>query len=162
VEMPLSTYCLPLLHPSSRSDTLINSVASTNQLRVYDDGQCAFCQWAQRTIARWDRDHRLDFRDYHDPAVAAETPFSFPQLHQRMHVRTPDGEWHAGFFGWIAILRVLPRWRWLAGLMRLPPMRWIGPALYRFVASHRYQAPGWLLRSLGAPRPCGPSCEAPR
>lgn len=137
-------------------------MASTDELRVYDDGRCAFCQWSQKTIARWDRDHRLEFRDYHDPAVAAETPFPFEQLHQRMHVQTPDGCWHAGFFGWIAILRVLPRWRWLAGVMSVPPMRWIGPAAYGFIANHRYLAPGWLLRLLGAPRLCDPSCETSR
>ena len=137
-------------------------MASTDRVRVYDDGQCPFCQWVQQTITRWDRDYRLDFRDYHDPAVAAETPFSLPQLHQRMHVQTPDGQWHAGFFGWIAILGVLPRWRWLAGVMRVPPMRWIGPTAYMLIANHRYQVPAWLLRSLGAPRPCDPSCEAPR
>jgi predicted DCC family thiol-disulfide oxidoreductase YuxK len=135
-------------------------VASPNQVRVYDDGRCPFCQWAQTAVARWDRDHRLEFRDYHDPAVAAETPFPFEQLHQRMHVQTPDGHWHAGFFGWIAVLRALPRWRWLAGLMRVPPLRWIGPAAYGFIASHRYQVPAWVLCRLGAPRPCDPSCKA--
>ena len=133
-------------------------VGSRNQLRVYDDGRCPFCQWAQQTITRRDRDHRLEFRDYHDPAVAAETPFPFAQLHQRMHVHTPDGQWHAGFFGWVAILSVLPRWRWLTAAMRVPPLRWIGPAAYGLVASHRYQVPGWLLRWLGAPPPCTESC----
>lgn len=137
-------------------------VASYNQLRVYDDGQCPFCQWAQQAITRWDRDHRLQFRDYHDPDVAAETPFPFAQLHRQMHVQTPDGQWHAGFFGWVAILGVLPRWRWLAGAMRVPPLRWIGPAVYRFVASHRYQVPGWLLRWFGAPQPCDESCAGSR
>lgn len=132
---------------------------SVNQIRIYDDGQCPFCQWAQQAISRWDRDHRLEFRDYHDPAVAAETPFSFPQLNERMHVRTPDGRWHAGFFGWIAILRALPRWRWLAAVMNAPPLRWIGPAAYAVIANHRYQIPGWFLRWLGAPPRCDQSSK---
>ena len=139
---------------------LMKQVARGDQLRVYDDGRCAFCQWAQQTIAGWDRDHRVEFRDYHDPAVATETPFPFAQLHQRMHVQTPDGQWHAGFFGWVAILGVLPRWRWLAGVMGAPPLRWIGPAAYRFIANHRYHVPGWLLGWLGSPRPCDQSCKA--
>ena len=137
-------------------------MAPSEQLRIYDDGQCPFCQWAQQLISRWDRDHRLDFRDYHDPAVAAEAPFPFAQLHARMHVQTPDGQWHAGFFGWLAILGALPRWRWLARAMSVPPLRWLGPSAYGFIADHRYQFPGWLLRRLGAPALCGQSCAAPR
>jgi predicted DCC family thiol-disulfide oxidoreductase YuxK len=129
-----------------------------DQLHVYDDGRCAFCQWAQKTIAGWDREHRLEFRDYNDPAVAAETPFTFEQLHQRMHVQAPDGRWHKGFFAWIAILRVLPGWRWVAAAMRLPPLRWIGPTVYEFIANHRYQIPAWLLRRLGAPPACDKAC----
>jgi predicted DCC family thiol-disulfide oxidoreductase YuxK len=134
-------------------------VASIKQLRIYDDGQCPFCQWARQTIIRWDRDLLLEFRDYHDPAVAAETPFPFQQLHQRMHVRTPGGRWHTGFFGWIAILRALPRWRWLAAVMSAPPLRWIGPAAYVFIANHRYQVPRWFLSWLGEPPPCDQSCR---
>ena len=137
----------------------MRSVASIKQLRIYDDGQCPFCQWAQQAITRWDRYHRLQFRDYHDPAVAAETPFTFQQLHQRMHVRTLDGRWHVGFFGWTAILHALPRWRWLAAVMSAPPLGWIGPAVYAFIANHRYQTPAWLLRWLGAPPPCEQSCK---
>jgi predicted DCC family thiol-disulfide oxidoreductase YuxK len=140
----------------------MKQVAPADQLRIYDDGQCPFCQWAQQTIAGWDRNRRLQFRDYHDPAVAAETPFSFAELHQRMHVQTPDGQWHAGFFGWVAILSALPRWRWLAGAMRVPPLRWIGPAAYGFIADHRYQVPGWLLHWLGAPQSCDQCCATSR
>jgi len=140
----------------------MEEVAPTNQLRIYDDGQCPFCQWAQQAITRRDRDHRLDFRDYHDTAVAAETPFPFAQLHQQMHVQTADGQWHPGFSGWVAILSVLPRWRWLAAVMRVPPLRWLGPAAYRFVADHRYRVPGWLLRCLGAPQRCDDSCAVSR
>src|ERR1700739_3395811 len=97
----------------------------SSPVRVYDDGNCPFCQWAQQTITRWDRDHRLEFRDYNEPGIAAETPFPREQLDKRMHVQTPDGRWHAGFFGWIAVLRVLPRWRWLARAMSAPPIRWL-------------------------------------
>jgi predicted DCC family thiol-disulfide oxidoreductase YuxK len=128
-------------------------------VRVYDDGHCPFCQWAQQTITRFDRDHRLDFRDYNLPEIAAETPFPREQLDYRMHVQTPDGQWHAGFFGWMAILRVLPRWRWLARVMSAPPIRWLGPVMYQFVADHRYQVPHRLLRFLGAPQPCDARCD---
>jgi predicted DCC family thiol-disulfide oxidoreductase YuxK len=79
-----------------------------------------------------------------------------------MHVQTADGEWHIGFFGWIAILRALPRWRWLARLLSLPPLRWLGPAAYRLIAGNRYRIPAFLLRWLGAPPMCGPGCEIPQ
>jgi predicted DCC family thiol-disulfide oxidoreductase YuxK len=157
----LSTFNFPLLHPSGACNALID-VGSANHLRVYNDGRCPFCQWVQQMITRWDRDHRLVFRDYHDPAAAAETPFPFEQLHQRMHVQTPDGWWHTGFFGWIAVLRVLPRWRLLASVMNLPPVRWIGPSIYRFIANRRYGIAGTILGLLGAPRPCKQSCETSR
>jgi len=157
----MQTHHFPLIHPSDRFDRLIDSVASSNRLRIYDDGQCPFCQWARQKISGWDRDHRLEFCDYHAPASAAETPFPFQQLHERMHVRTPDGRWHVGFHGWVAILRALPHGRWLAAAMSAPPLRSIGPATYAFIANRRYQVPGWFLRWLGAPPPCAQSCKVP-
>lgn len=131
------------------------------KLTVYDDGNCPFCQWAQRWVERRDREHRMEFRDFNRPEVAAATPFSPLELGRRMHVRSPDGEWHVGYFGWIAVLSALPRWRWLAGLMRVPPSRWAGPLVYQFIADHRYQVPRSLLRWLGAPPPCDPACALP-
>ncbi len=131
------------------------------QLTVYDDGNCPFCQWAQAWVERRDPAHHLRFLDFNQPEVAAETPFPPAQLARRMHVRGAEGEWHIGYFGWIAVLAALPRWRWLAGLMRLPPIRWAGPAVYQFVADRRYRIPRWLLRRLGAPPPCDAACVLP-
>jgi predicted DCC family thiol-disulfide oxidoreductase YuxK len=131
-----------------------------NSLRVYHDGTCPFCLWAQSKVERYDADHRVEFRDYHQHG--SETPFPFADLDRAMHVQTPDGRWHIGFLGWLEILRVLPGWRSLARLMSVPPLRWIGPLLYRFVAGNRYRIPKFLLRFLGAPAPCGPACDLPR
>ncbi len=111
---------------------------------------------------RFDSEHRLEFRDYNDPAIAAETPFPVEQLSRRMHVQTPDGQWHAGYFGWIAIISALPKWHWLAPVLRTPPLRWLGPSIYEFVANHRYQVPRFVLGWLGAPVPCAPGgCVLP-
>ncbi len=132
------------------------------KLTVYDDANCPFCQWAQAWVDRRDRAHRLEFRDFNRPEVAAETPFPPAELACRMHVRGAEGEWHVGYFGWIAVLAALPRWRRLAGVMRLPPLRWAGPTLYQFIADHRYRIPRWLLRWLGAPPPCDAACALPR
>jgi predicted DCC family thiol-disulfide oxidoreductase YuxK len=135
---------------------------ATPKLTVYDDGNCPFCRWAQAWVERRDAAHRLEFRDFNRPEVAAETPFPPAELSHRMHVHSPDGQWHVGYYGWIAVLSALPRWRWLAGPMRLPPCRWFGPLFYRFIADHRYQVPRFLLRWLGAPPPCGADCALPR
>jgi len=129
---------------------------------VFDDGNCPFCQWAQAWVERRDREHRLEFRDFNRPEVAAETPFAPAELGRRMYVRAPDGGWHIGFFGWIAVLSALPRWRVLASGMRLAPLRWLGPLVYQFVADRRYQFPRLLLRWMGAPPPCDATCVLPR
>ncbi len=137
-------------------------MSSGGKLRVYDDGRCTFCQWAAAWVLKRDTRKRLVFRDYNEPAVAAETPFPVEQLRRSMHVQTPDGQWHAGYFAWIAILAVLPGWRWLARVLRLPPLRWLGPSIYQFVANHRYGVPLFMLRWLGAPVPCPPGgCALP-
>ena len=113
-------------------------------------------------MERRDGEHRVEFHDFNLPEVAAEAPFPPAELGRRMHVHSPDGEWHVGYFGWIAVLSALPRWRRLAGMMRVPPFRWAGPTLYRFIADHRYQIPQFLLRWMGAPPPCDADCALPR
>lgn len=137
---------------------LISEMLPNSQLRVYTDSHCAFCWWARNFVEPHDINRRIDFRDFNDPAVAVETPYSREELAREMHVITPEGKWYAGFHGWIAILRVLPRRRWLAGLLSLPPFRWIGPLLYRFLAANRYRIPKFLLRAVGAPQPCDATC----
>ncbi|MGH9776187.1 MAG: thiol-disulfide oxidoreductase DCC family protein [Candidatus Acidiferrales bacterium] len=125
----------------------------TNEVEVYMDGECPFCRAVQARIEPLDIQHRLAFRDYNDPNVAARAPFARERLDAEMHVRTADGSWHVGYFGWIAVLRELPRLRFLGWLMSLPPTRWIGPSVYRWIARHRYSLPGF-------PKPCHEhSCE---
>jgi predicted DCC family thiol-disulfide oxidoreductase YuxK len=128
---------------------------------VYDDGNCAFCQWSESWVKRFDREDRIKFRSYHDPGVRSETPFTLEQLQEKMHVRTADDRWQSGYFGWMAVLAELPRFRRLSRILSLPPLRWLGPALYLAVARNRYRIPRFLLRWLGAPSPCGSQCALP-
>ena len=128
---------------------------------VYDDGNCAFCQWSEACVKRLDREDRIEFRSYQDPAVRTETPFSFEELNEKMHVRTADGRWQSGFFGWMAIVDELPRFRWLSRILSVPPLRWLGPVLYMAVARNRYRVPRFLLRWMGAPPPCDSQCALP-
>ncbi len=129
-------------------------MASATQVRVYTDGACPLCRWSRRKyVDPYDTEKRIDFRDFNDPAVAAETPYSRGELDREMHVLAPDGQWHSGYSGWIAVLRALPRRRWLARIMNWLPFRWIGPFLYRIVARNRYR----LSRLF--PRWFGPACD---
>ncbi len=110
---------------------------------IFMDGSCSFCQWTRAKIEPFDSGSRLRFLDFNDPAVASQAlAFSVGGLNTEMHVRTPDGSWKKGFEAWLALLRVLPRLSWLGLIAGLPPMRWLGPAVYRFVARHRYSLPG--------------------
>src|SRR6476646_8631136 len=115
------------------------SVSETRRLVVYTDGSCPFCQWSRQRVERLDRDRRVEFRDYNDPAAARETPFSDAELAKEMHVLTPDKRWSGGYFAWLEVLRVLPRWRWLGTLLSFVPFRWLGPPLYRTIARNRYR-----------------------
>lgn len=128
-------------------------------IAIYMDGKCGFCQWSQAVMRKRDVHGRLEFRDYNDPTVAAEAPFTFEELDRGMHVRTPEGHWRAGFYAWLEIMNVMPRWRWLGSLFGLPPIRWFGPALYWMVASNRYRLSAPLLRLAGAPPRCDTQCR---
>ena len=122
-------------------------MAGEAKLDIYMDAGCAFCQWARARIEPWDRHGRLRFVDYNDPQVATTAPYTLDDLSEEMHVHLPDGTWTAGFFAWVAILRVLPGLAWLGWLLSRPPLRWVGPGFYGWVARHRTLLPG-------VPPPC--------
>lgn len=122
-------------------------MATPAKLKVFMDGACPFCQAVQARVEPFDTKGRLKFLDYNDPAVTAQTPFSREQLDQEMHVLAPDGGWHAGFDGWVAVLRALPSLAWLGWLGGTFPFRLVGPVIYRWIARHRYRIPGF-------PQPC--------
>jgi predicted DCC family thiol-disulfide oxidoreductase YuxK len=122
---------------------------------IFMDGSCSFCQWTCAKIQPYDSRGRLRFLDYNDPAIGMQAPFPRAELDREMHVRTPEGVWLRGFEAWVVILRVLPKLTWLGRLAALPPVRWIGPAIYRFVANHRYSIPG------APPRCASDTCPPP-
>jgi len=113
---------------------------------IFLDGSCAFCRWTRARIEPYDSRARIRFLDYNDPFVGAQAPFSRAELERQMNVRTPDGLWLRGFEAWVAVLSVLPKLNWIGKLASVPPLRWIGPAIYRFVARHRYRIPGVPVR----------------
>lgn len=130
-------------------------MATPSQLEIFLDGSCPFCRAIQARVEKFDTAGRLRFVDYNDPLIAARAPFPRARLDEEMHVRTADGSWRVGYAGWVAVLRELPRLGWLGWLLGAPPIRWFGPAVYRWIARHRYRIPGF-------PAPCHEdSCPIP-
>src|SRR4051812_31749793 len=102
---------------------------NASQLMVYTDGTCPFCQWSRAKVERYDREKRVEFRDYNDAALARQTPYSDAELATEMHVLAPDGKWYGGFHAWLEVLKALPRRRWVGKILGYPPFRWIGPPI---------------------------------
>ncbi len=121
------------------------------RIEVYTDGQCPLCRWVRARVEPFDRDGRIEWHDFNEPeALARAAPHTFAEMAAEMHVRRPDGSWSKGYFSWLDVLRVLPRWRWLASVLALWPFTSLGPVFYRWLASRRYTL-------FGIPPPCDAS-----
>ncbi|HEX8179764.1 MAG TPA: DUF393 domain-containing protein [Pyrinomonadaceae bacterium] len=125
------------------------NISEAERLEVYTDGQCPLCRWMRARVEPLDTERRLVWFDYHDPeALARAAPHTRRELAAEMYVRrTPNGAWRKGYWAWLEVLAMLPRWRWLAPLLARWPFRVLGPHLYRFVAGRRYTL-------FGIPPPC--------
>jgi predicted DCC family thiol-disulfide oxidoreductase YuxK len=120
-------------------------------IEVYTDGQCPLCQWMRARVEPFDRHHRIAWLDYRDPEVLKRAaPYTFQQLNEEMHTRTPDGRWSGGYWAWVALMRVLPGWRWFAPVLSVWPFTRLGPLFYRLLAARRYKL-------FGVPPPCDPT-----
>lgn len=126
-----------------------NVTTTAAGLEVYTDGQCPLCQWVRARVEPFDSERKLEWLDFHSPeALRRAAPHTRSELAEEMYARRkPEGVWSKGFFAWIEVLRVLPRFRWLAGLLARPPFTALGPVFYRQVAKRRYQL-------FGIPPPC--------
>ncbi len=116
---------------------------------VFYDGACGLCTASRDWAKRRDVQGLLVFRDAGGPGATDGLPVDLQRRRREMLVRLPDGQLVGGFAGWLAVLRVLPRWHAIAGVLALPPLRWLGPPLYRLVARHRHR-----FRSTGRPPAC--------
>ena len=124
---------------------------NSSRIEVYTDGRCNLCRWTRAQVEPLDRNHRLEWLDYNDPKILARAaPHTREQMAEEMHVRSPAGLWRKGYFAWIEVVRVLPRWRWLAPIMSVWPFTKLGPIFYHWLASHRYTL-------FGVPPPCDAS-----
>jgi len=98
-----------------------------------------------------DRDHRIEWLDYNDPEILKRAaPQTRVEMAEEMHTRDQNGRWAKGYFAWIEVIRVLPRWKWLAPIMKVWPFTKLGPIFYHWLASRRYTL-------FGVPPPCDAS-----
>jgi predicted DCC family thiol-disulfide oxidoreductase YuxK len=107
---------------------------------VYD-GNCVICNTTRRIIRALDWFKRVEFLDLHDHA---EVTARYPSLDQsalmgEIHVIDRGGRVFPGFLGTRRMLRAVPLGWPLWLLLHVPGVgNWLGPALYRFIARHRY------------------------
>ena len=126
-------------------------LADSDQIEVYTDGNCNLCRWMRAHIEPLDRDQRIKWLDYNDPEILkGAAPHTREEMAEEMHARTPDGRWTKGYFAWIEVIRLLPRWKWLAPILSVWPFTTLGPVFYRWLAKRRYTL-------FGVPPPCDAS-----
>ena len=122
------------------------------QTVILYDGLCALCNQSVRVIKRLDWQHAFEYIDVQD---WTNVHARYPQIEREaalgaMHIVRPDGRVYAGYPGVRQIIRHLPLLFWMYPLLFLPGLTWLGPKVYGWIASHRYQ----LNRYLGGPTVC--------
>jgi predicted DCC family thiol-disulfide oxidoreductase YuxK len=124
------------------------ALTQSNRIEVYTDGQCNLCRWMRARVEPLDRDRRIEWLDYNEPKILqGAAPRTHAEMANEMHTHTADGRWSKGYFAWIEVIRVLPRWKWLAPILSLWPITKLGEMFYRWLAARRYTL-------FGVPPPC--------
>src|SRR6266852_2453856 len=127
------------------------ALRTANKIEVYTDGNCNLCRWMRARVEPLDRDRRVEWLDYNDPEILKRAaPHTREEMGEEMHARTADERWSKGYFAWIEVIRVLPRWKWLVPVLSIWPLTKLGPIFYRWIAARRYTL-------FGVPPPCDPS-----
>ena len=122
-----------------------------SQIEVYTDGNCNLCRWMRAHVEPLDRDHRIVWLDYNDPEILKRAaPHTREEMAAEMHSRLASGTWRNGYFAWIEVIRVLPRWKRLVPVLSVWPFTKLGPIFYRWLAKRRYTL-------FGVPPPCDAS-----
>lgn len=109
---------------------------------VYD-GQCRFCQWSVRRVARLDRQARFDLV----PRQAAGLDERFPVLADSdfstgLRLLLDDGTVFVGADAVYQIYRRLPPFHLLAWLYRVPLLHAVFRAGYALMARYRFRVFG--------------------
>jgi len=114
---------------------------------VIYDGECGLCRKAVGRLQAWDRERRLEYVAFQDPAVH-RFGIALPALAAALHIVLPDGKTFAGADAAPHLLRRLPGKRWLAALFALPGVLPVARRVYRRIAERRH----CLVRGLPTPR----------
>src|SRR5258707_14119301 len=122
------------------------------QTVVLYDGMCALCNQSVRWVKRLDWQHAIGYTDLQDwTTVHARYPqLDYGAISGAMHVVGADGAIYVGYESVRQIIRALPLVSWLFPRMNLPGLGVLGPKVYHWIASHRYQ----LHRISGGPTEC--------
>ena len=107
---------------------------------VFYDGLCPLCIRSMTILAYFDWFGRLRYSDLEVEGarfVRAHPTVSLEDCREEMHLRTPDGTIHRGFFAFRrAVLELPPLWP-LLPLVYVPGAATLGPMIYRAIAARR-------------------------
>jgi predicted DCC family thiol-disulfide oxidoreductase YuxK len=113
------------------------------RLYILYDGTCNLCIATVRRLRELHSSADLRFVSIQSLEENKETipgigAIPLEQLMAKLHVVEQSGALYAGADGIVRILRTVAGFRWLALLYRIPGMRRSADAIYRFIASRRY------------------------
>lgn len=134
-------------------------MAARPAVLIYD-GDCPVCRRAAAWVETRARDGVFEYLACQSPERAARFPgMAESACLEAMQLVLPDGTVYSGDAALPLILERLRGWRWLARLLRLPGLRRVSPAVYRFVARHRYAISAIVYRKASGGRSNCPSGE---
>ncbi len=106
------------------------------------DGQCAFCRASVALLKILDSRDALEPVDLHarEPEIRSRVPgLTRESMLAAMQLVTPGGGVHAGYFAFRRAAWAMPALWTALPFLYLPGMGSIGPAVYGWVARHRYR-----------------------
>jgi predicted DCC family thiol-disulfide oxidoreductase YuxK len=122
---------------------------------VLFDGSCPFCRKSVGIIRKLDWFGRLEYRDATVPEnwPATAEPLQMDRLMDEMHLVTPRGATHAGFFAFRWMSWRLPLTWLVAPLLYVPGVSWLGSKVYLWIARNRYNLVPCHDGQCAVPRP---------
>jgi predicted DCC family thiol-disulfide oxidoreductase YuxK len=114
----------------------------SNMVTAIYDGYCVICNTTRRVVKMLDWFDQVEFLDLHDrEAVESRYPsIDHDTAMGQIHVVDNKGKVYAGFPATRRMLRAVPPGIPLYLIMRMPIIGgYVGPAIYRFIAKHRYK-----------------------